>query len=613
VPTAAFAAGAAAGSWTIGLTSAALALGGLGLTLVANRSVRAQLREAYAWAAAAQRRVADSEMVFASAIDASPLALTLHPAATDSAPLRQSAARRELGARLGSTGAEALARCEMAAARALIATHRGEQTVARDVPLPDGQLARLSLHSTVVRDAVGEPRLVITQVDSAGLAASADHAAAEARLAERVGAALRRAAGGSGTTALLLVGIDRFRSLEASVGVQEMGRVARQTRERLSRMTGALSVDELEEGAFAVLVDDAGTEATLALAARAVQVVGRPLRVAGRPVVLSACVGIATTSRAPTVTALIGDARHALDVARRAGPAQVHLAQEGERESALTDMLLAGDLAEAVGREQLRLHYQPIVDLDDGRVVGVEALVRWEHPDFGLLTPGRFLPLAERTETMPEIGAWVLEAACREATGWGAIVPGPLPTLTVNVSPTELADQAYLSRVRSVLGRTSMPPDQLCLELSELSAPGELGAAEDGLREVGRTGVLMAIDDFGIGYSSLERLRQMPDAALLKLDRSFVERIAGDHRHREIVAAVTALSARLDVTLIAEGIETPAQMETVMRVGCGYGQGYLFARPLDSDALHALLASQPPAGRRAGRRFDRRLRAVAAS
>jgi EAL domain-containing protein (putative c-di-GMP-specific phosphodiesterase class I) len=248
------------------------------------------------------------------------------------------------------------------------------------------------------------------------------------------------------------------------------------------------------------------------------------------------------------------------------------------------------DLARALEHRQLRLEYQPLFSLHDRRIIGTEALIRWDHPERGPVPPAEFIGIAEDRGLIVAIGTWVLREACRQLVEWSARRDPALPPLTmaVNVSSRQLCAPDFAGVVKDVLDRYRLSPAQLCLELTETAQLLDMAEARDALADLARLGVHIALDDFGTGYSSLAHLMQFP-ANVLKIDRSFVNQLETEGRGREIVAALTAMGHVLGMTLVAEGIETAGQLDRLIALGCDQGQGYLLARPLRPEVLGPML------------------------
>jgi EAL domain-containing protein (putative c-di-GMP-specific phosphodiesterase class I) len=252
-------------------------------------------------------------------------------------------------------------------------------------------------------------------------------------------------------------------------------------------------------------------------------------------------------------------------------------------------MEMETDLRSALERGELELAFQPVVDLASGRVREFEALLRWRHPERGLIGPGEFIGLAEETGLIVPIGNWVLAEACRQAAVWTAARPDDPPSVAVNVSPRQFRDTTLGHTLWQALGETGVAPDRLTLEVTEAAlAEDERGAAAF-LHALKGAGVRVALDDFGTGYSSLGRLHLLP-LDVIKIDRSFVRDLGRSTHAEAIVRAVTAMGHELGLAVTAEGIETEEQRRALVELGCDRGQGYLFARPMDAAAATAFLA-----------------------
>jgi EAL domain-containing protein (putative c-di-GMP-specific phosphodiesterase class I) len=255
---------------------------------------------------------------------------------------------------------------------------------------------------------------------------------------------------------------------------------------------------------------------------------------------------------------------------------------------ALERLDLEQDLRRADERGELRVHYQPKVDLTTGQVVGLEALVRWQHPERGLIPPGSFIPLAEETGLIVPVGRWVLAEACRQLRAWQlAYHEQPAPTLAVNLSACRFQHPDLLADVRAALAETGLAPQQLTLEVTETAAMQQAKSGVAILEALGALGVRLAIDDFGTGHSSLAYLQRLP-VHTLKIDRSF---FAGGERNRAIVRAVADLAHGLGLDVTAEGLETDAQVAWSREIGCDRGQGFYFSAPRPANEIEALWAA----------------------
>ena len=270
---------------------------------------------------------------------------------------------------------------------------------------------------------------------------------------------------------------------------------------------------------------------------------------------------------------------------------------------------LSRELSKSLGRGELVLQYQPILDLRTSTAIGVEALVRWRHPTRGLLAPDDFIPLAEETGTIVAVGTWVLEESCRQAAAWSAATSlGRSVTMTVNLASQQLQEPDFVDTLTRVLEESGLPPDHLVLEMTETVIFHDTSATIARLEEIRALGVRIAIDDFGTGYSSLGYLRRFR-VDILKVAKEFI----GETDNPEewpFAAAIVALGRALGMTIIAEGIEEPAQLAHLRGLGCELGQGYLFARPLDADAAGVYLEEFAPAVRPGALRTSGRQRAT---
>ncbi len=380
---------------------------------------------------------------------------------------------------------------------------------------------------------------------------------------------LLKAERAGGGVCLALIDVDDFKAIN-DVGGHPAG-------DRLLRETAAVWNGKLPLGSC--LARYGGDEFALLLpghdVAEAVMMVDE-LR-AGMPARRTCSAGVAAWEPGDTGSLLVNRADALLYQSKRAGrnrtTAHLH-----------TGMALRR-LREAVSGNQLRAVYQPIVELSSGRMTGVEALVRWLHPDRGWLAPVDFIPLAEESGLIDEVDRWMLRKACEQASGW--VRSGLLDKVTVNVSSRELLDHGYVDRVRAILAETQLDPRHLVLEITETTLDVDTADVMDPLRSLREMGVRIAIDDFGTGFSSLSRLDRLP-VDVLKIDRSFVAALQDGYGDAPLVAAVVALGHALGLTLVAEGIEDVHQRERLAELGCDEGQGYLFGRPIPPELVGQL-------------------------
>ncbi|MGH2918765.1 MAG: putative bifunctional diguanylate cyclase/phosphodiesterase [Solirubrobacteraceae bacterium] len=309
----------------------------------------------------------------------------------------------------------------------------------------------------------------------------------------------------------------------------------------------------------------------------------RPLHAGGEDLPVSASIGVATTSDAATPAhELVRMADVAMYRAKaNGGGCWVRFDDRMAREVGAR-LKVEGELRVAPGRDELSVHYQPIVRLEDATVVGCEALVRWNHPRRGLLSPDAFIPLAEDNGLVVPIGTWVLDEACRQAAAWRQ--RGIDMSISVNVSPRQLNQPDFVDIVRQTLSQRGLPAPSLCLEITETAMVRRLERLAPRLERLKRLGVRLAMDDFGRGFSSLSHLRGLP-IDVIKIDGSFVDSVSVVGPDRAIIAAIVSLGHEMGLTVIAEHIERDDQLAALRRLGCPLGQGYLFAPPNPPEAL----------------------------
>jgi Amt family ammonium transporter len=321
-----------------------------------------------------------------------------------------------------------------------------------------------------------------------------------------------------------------------------------------------------------------------------------PFELAGREWFLNARMGIAVGRPGNATPAeLLRQAEVALVQAKAEPSARLAFFEPAMGDATMARMELENELRRALRRSELRVHYQPLVDLADERVIGVEALVRWQHPTRGLVPPSDFIPLAEECGLIVPLGRFVLETACEQVRAWREELDDAALCLSVNLSGRQFAQADLAQEIADVLEATGLPAAALELEITEsvvMEANGTTGAMLDALRALG---VRLVLDDFGTGYSSLAYLKQLP-LDTIKIDRSFVTGLGDDDVNLPIVTAVLALAHGLGVDVVAEGIETTDQAQRLRELGCDRAQGFLYARPMPADEALVFLARRPRAG-----------------
>ena len=414
-------------------------------------------------------------------------------------------------------------------------------------------------------------------------------------LRERLEHALSMRAAGTTPIGLLLLDLDGFKAVNDSAGHQAGDTLLI---EIAARLTAAVrqgdTVARLGGDEFAILLEDRGegdlTEAGQLVAERILAAVRRPVFAGGRELAVGGSLGLVVARAESCVEDLMREADTALYASKSAGRARVTVYGPELQEQAVRDLELVAALPEAVGKGQMELGYQPVVDLADGRVVGVEALARWNHPTRGYISPGEFIPLAESYGLMDELGAWALTSAVRQGAAWRA-AGAPLG-VAVNVSARQLG-APLVALVTEVLAAAGLPPEDLTLELTE-SVLVDARATKTALTALRDLGVHLAVDDFGTGYSSLAYLRKLP-VDVLKLDRSFVSEL-GTAQADALSRTVVQLAADLGLSVVAEGVETEEQRDALVEMGCGFAQGWLFGRPVPARLVRLEQARLQAAG-----------------
>jgi EAL domain-containing protein (putative c-di-GMP-specific phosphodiesterase class I) len=343
---------------------------------------------------------------------------------------------------------------------------------------------------------------------------------------------------------------------------------------------------------FAILMDPVGGIGEATRVASCVRhSLSEPFRVGGRDVFTGASVGIVLSGPAYHRSEdVLRDVGIAMVRARDAADGQYQVFDPGMHAEAMARLQLETDLRRALERDELRVHYQPIVRLDTGRITGFEALARWQHPERGLIQPDDFIPLAEDTGLILPMGLWVLEEACRTLRGWQARPGGEALTMAVNLSARQFTQPDLVERIARVLRETGVRHGTLELEITESVILQHSTPVIETLRQLKELGVALHVDDFGTGYSSLSYLHRLPLDAL-KIDRSFVS--GADAGGLQIVRTIVAMAHALGVVVVTEGIETAELLEELRALKCEYGQGFYFSRPVPGEQLEALYETGP--------------------
>lgn len=396
------------------------------------------------------------------------------------------------------------------------------------------------------------------------------------------------------STAVLFVDLDRFKHVNDSLGHSAGDELLVEVARRLDDCRrGADTAARLGGDEFAVLLEDLDDrdEATR-VARRILDAISEPFQIHGRQVAVSASIGVAIGET--DADDFLRHADVAMYRAKATGPGRLAVF-EGEMQDELIERIeLANDLGGAVGRGEIEVRYQPVVEVGEGQLAGFEALMRWRHPERGLLAPRRFLDVAEETGAILELGRHILRAACDQAAAWSGALPSPGTFMSVNLSARQLQDPELVGDVRDAIADAGIEPRVLMLEIAESLLMHDAEAMVARLQELRAIGVRLAIDDFGTGRSSLSHLRRFPVDAL-KMDKPFVDGLTDDRESAALARAIVDLAASLGISCIAEGIETAAQREALLRIGCRWGQGFHYARPARAGRLTELLGATPVA------------------
>ncbi|MEG4211056.1 EAL domain-containing protein [Microcoleus sp. S13_B4] len=401
--------------------------------------------------------------------------------------------------------------------------------------------------------------------------------------------------------AVLFLDLDRFKVINDSLGHLAGDELLMSVVQRLRASIGrADTVARVGGDDFAILVRNVDVGSAVDLADRIHQALIVPFELKGQEVFVTASIGIAIGGE-PAATVreqpehLLRDAHTAMYRAKALGTGRYQVFNASMHALAVERLQLETDLRMAVKRGEFLLHYQPFVSLASGRIIGFEALVRWQHPLRGLISPIKFIPVAEETGAIVPLGEWVLEEACRQLRLWEEMFDFARPLImSVNLSGKQFAQPDLVDRIQMILQRTGLSAESLKLEITESVVMEDVESAIGVLKQMKALNVNLGIDDFGTGYSSLSYLSRFPTDTL-KVDKSFVGRmeIESEGENVAIVRTIVALAHALGMDVIAEGVETAAQLARLRSIGCEYGQGYFFAKPLPSEAATALMASEP--------------------
>ena len=420
-------------------------------------------------------------------------------------------------------------------------------------------------------------------------------------LRDRLDHAVARARRDGTELALLLIDLDRFKNINETLGHGVGDALLRAVAERMGdRLRASDTLARLGGDEFAILLEqDCNAQAASDILARALlEQLAEPLRVDIHWLYVSASIGIALFPAKDTKNAddLLRHADVALYKAKHRGRNTCEYFDQEMAQHTAERLRLENALRGALAQHQFLVYYQPQVRLDDGTLAGVEALVRWRHPEFGMVSPAEFIPMAEEIGLVGEIGAWVLRESCRQLRAWDA-AGLRVPSVSVNLSVQQLERQALIEQVTAALAENKLSPERLELEITESMIMREPERAIKILQALRQLGTAISVDDFGTGYSSLAYIKRLP-LNRLKIDRSFVSDIGSDRDDETISCAIIGLCASLKLEAVAEGIETEEQARFLLSKGCPLGQGYLYSRPLPADELLAWARSRGVAATR---------------
>ncbi|MFN8016990.1 MAG: EAL domain-containing protein [Acidimicrobiales bacterium] len=411
---------------------------------------------------------------------------------------------------------------------------------------------------------------------------------------DRVEQAVQRAHLGNGVVTVLFVDLDDFKTVNDSLGHTTGDHLLVAVAQRLRACVRPTdTAARLGGDEFGVLLSDGSTIDTAeSLAERLIGTLREPFEIDGRTLVVTASVGIACQlAEDLTTEAVMRDADVAMYAAKSQGKGRYRVFADRMHKDVVERQRLGSDIQLALGREELEVHYQPLVRLETGAIEGVEALLRWHHPTRGDIPPMTFIPVAEEVGAIIEIGAWVLAQACEQVAAWGRRHPTAQDlAVTVNLSPHQLASERIFSDVADAIQASGIRPSQLVLEITEGALVGDPEEMVRVLQRLRSLGVRLAIDDFGTGYSSLSQLRMLP-VDMLKIDKSFVDDTADGGRGTALLHSIIGLGQVLDLDVVAEGIEHPEQAAVLRESGSTYGQGFFYARPASAADLDELLAA----------------------
>jgi diguanylate cyclase (GGDEF)-like protein/PAS domain S-box-containing protein len=465
---------------------------------------------------------------------------------------------------------------------------------------PDGSVVWAALHITLVRDEEGHAQYYLAQLQDicerkqmeADLIQQALHDSLtglpnQALLNDRLVHGLAGTRRRGSHLGVIFLDLDHFKVVNDSVGRPLGDDLLRHAADLIAAVIRpGDTVARFGGDEFVIVCDDVTIHETEEIAERVLAAVGQPCQLGGQQMTVTASVGVVLADAQATPESLVHDSDAAMYLAKAHGRNRVEVFDEALRSKTERRTATESGLRHALERNQFTVHYQPIVDLSTGEMVSAEALLRWNHPERGIISPAEFIPLAEETGLIQPIGAWVLEQACEQLVRWQRSMPSM--TVAVNLSVRQILAPGIDDLVRDVLIRSGARPESLCLELTESVFMEDADYFVRTLTGLKSLGVTLSIDDFGTGYSSLSYLKQFPVDAV-KIDRAFVDEL-GNHAHNSaLVAAIIAMADALNLGVTAEGIETRSQLELLKKLQCKRAQGFYLARPMPAAAMNELV------------------------
>jgi diguanylate cyclase (GGDEF)-like protein/PAS domain S-box-containing protein len=465
---------------------------------------------------------------------------------------------------------------------------------------PDGSIVWAIYSGVLVRDDAGVPQYYFAQLQDI-----TERKAVEAELAHR---ALHDSLTGLPNRALLtdrlvhdlagvrrrgsqlgvlFLDVDHLKMINDSLGRTGGDELLKRTAERIAavlRPTDTLARIAADE--FVIVCTDTSVRQLETIADLVLEAVSEPCVITGQELTITASVGVVVADEQATPESLLRDSDAAMRSAKVHGRNRFEFFDEALRAVTERRLATASNLRRALERDEFVVHYQPVIDVGTGCMVSAEALVRWQSPTHGLISPAEFIPVAEETGLIIPIGLWVLEQSCLQLLEWQCTEPSM--SVAVNLSVRQVLSPDVVSQIANVLTRTGVRPETVCLELTESVFMGDADYFTRTLTSLKELGVRLSIDDFGTGYSSLSYLKRLPVDAV-KIDKSFVDGLGTDKHDSALVAAILAMADALDLSVTAEGIETQDQLAIVKQLHCGRAQGFLLARPMPAEAMARLV------------------------